>query len=41
MATHLEITPRAVEKHINNLKKTKKIIRVGPNRGGHWKVIKK
>jgi len=34
----LGITTQAVEKHLSNLKTEGKIIRIGPDKGGHWEV---
>lgn len=39
MAEKLGITTRAVEKQLANLRKKGVIIRVGPNKGGHWEVV--
>lgn len=39
LAEQLGISSRAVEKQINLLKKDAKLIRIGPAKGGHWKVI--
>lgn len=33
------ISQRAVEKHISNLKKKGRLKRVGPAKGGYWKVM--
>ena len=38
MAVRLNISPRAVEKQIKNLKTAGKLERIGPDRGGYWKV---
>ncbi|MBW1809242.1 MAG: HTH domain-containing protein [Deltaproteobacteria bacterium] len=38
IAIELGITTRAVEKQISNLKESGRIERVGPDKGGHWKV---
>ena len=38
MAEKIGITPRAVEKHLSNLKAKGKLLRIGPNKGGHWEV---
>jgi ATP-dependent DNA helicase RecG len=40
LAKQLDITERAVEKQLANLKKQGKIERVGPDKGGFWKIIK-
>ena len=34
------VTPRAIEKQIAKLKREGRLIRVGPNKGGHWQVQK-
>lgn len=39
IATRLELTPRAIEKQIAALKKSGKIQRIGPAKGGHWEVV--
>jgi predicted HTH transcriptional regulator len=39
MAETIGISPRAVEKHIANLKKKGVLKRVGPDRGGYWEVV--
>lgn len=39
MAEKLNITTRAVEKQIAKLRALGKIVRVGPNKGGHWEII--
>ena len=33
------ITPRAIHKNINKLKKQGKLKRIGPDYGGHWEII--
>jgi ATP-dependent DNA helicase RecG len=38
VALHLAITPRAVEKQIDRLKREGRLFRIGPARGGRWKV---
>jgi len=37
----LNINPSAVQKHIQKLKKIGFLIRVGPDKGGHWDIIDK
>ncbi|WP_303193036.1 HTH domain-containing protein, partial [uncultured Desulfovibrio sp.] len=39
IAAALEISSRAVEKHIANLRRSKAIRRVGPAKGGKWEVL--
>ena len=39
IAEQLNISSRAVEKQIAKLKKYGILKRIGPARGGHWKVI--
>ena len=41
LATHLGITERAVKKQIATLKATGKLRRIGPDKGGHWEVLKR
>jgi ATP-dependent DNA helicase RecG len=38
MASILDLTSRAIEKQIANLKKENKLMRVGSARKGYWKV---
>jgi len=40
LAQHLGKTPRAIELQVNKLKAAEIIGRVGPAKGGHWKVLK-
>ena len=35
------ISRSAIQKHINRLKDAQRLRRVGPDKGGHWEVIKK
>ena len=39
LADKLGVTTRAVEKQISKLKKSGKLRRVGPAKGGHWEVL--
>lgn len=39
MSNALGISRQAVQKHIANLKKSGRLRRVGPDKGGHWEVI--
>ena len=39
LAKHLGVVERTVERHIKRLKEDKVITRVGPDKGGFWKVI--
>ena len=39
LAESLQISVKAVEKHIKNLREQGIIRRVGPDKGGHWEVI--
>ncbi|TBR14842.1 MAG: HTH domain-containing protein [Rugosibacter sp.] len=34
------VTPRAIEKQIAKLKREGRLIRIVPNKGGHWQVQK-
>ena len=40
IAELMGISTRAIDKNIESLKKDGYIERIGPNKGGHWKVIK-
>jgi len=39
MSRIIGISPRAVEKHITRSKKKGLIKRIGPDKGGHWRVV--
>ncbi|MCX6339307.1 MAG: HTH domain-containing protein [Candidatus Aureabacteria bacterium] len=39
MADKLDISPRAVKKHLHNLKGTGLLKRIGPDKGGYWKAV--
>jgi len=39
MATDLGVSTRAIEKQIAKLKEAGQITRIGPDKGGHWKVM--
>jgi ATP-dependent DNA helicase RecG len=39
LAERLSLSPRAIEKQIDLLKKDGKLVRIGPAKGGHWQVI--
>ena len=38
MSESLGISTRSVERNLNNLKNVGKIERIGPDKGGYWKV---
>jgi len=40
LAASLQISVKAIEKHIKNLREQGIIRRIGPDKGGHWKIIK-
>jgi len=40
MASQLDLTPRAVEMQLAKLKAENRLQRIGPNKGGHWEVLK-
>jgi predicted HTH transcriptional regulator len=40
MAEQIGISERSIERNLRNLQKNKKIERIGPAKGGHWRVIK-
>ena len=33
------VTPKAIEKHLAKLKAEGLLVRIGPDKGGHWEVI--
>jgi ATP-dependent DNA helicase RecG len=39
LAELIGVTTRAIEKQIEKLKKTKKIRRVGADKGGYWEIL--
>ncbi|HEX7585155.1 MAG TPA: ATP-binding protein [Prolixibacteraceae bacterium] len=39
MAEQIGISERSIERNLQNLQKSNKIERIGPAKGGHWKVI--
>lgn len=39
LAEIIGVTTRSIERNIQNLQQEGKLIRVGPDKGGHWKVI--
>lgn len=39
LAIILGITEKGIEYHLQKLKNEKKIERIGPDKGGHWKVV--
>ena len=40
MAQQIGVSQRSIERNLQNLQKTKQIERIGPDKGGYWKVIK-
>ena len=40
LAAGLGLTTRAVEKQLAALKKLNRLRRIGPDKGGHWEVLK-
>lgn len=40
LAKKLEITAAGIRWHIDKLKKSEQIRRIGPDKGGHWEVVK-
>ncbi len=38
LARRIGISPKAVEKHLANLKAAGRLSRIGPDKGGHWEV---
>ncbi len=41
LAQLLELGDRTIKKHLFNLKENGKLKRIGPDKGGHWEVVKK
>ena len=39
LAQSTGLTRRGVEKNIQQLKKSGKILRIGPDKGGHWQIV--
>lgn len=39
LADRIGISTRAVEKHLANLKAKGRLLRIGPDKGGHWEVV--
>jgi len=40
IATIIGITKRSVERNIEKLQKEKQLRRIGPDKGGYWKIVK-
>ncbi|MFH1970567.1 MAG: helix-turn-helix domain-containing protein [Verrucomicrobiota bacterium] len=40
LSSQLAISPRAVKNHLHNLKKAGRLKRIGPDKGGHWEVVR-
>jgi predicted ArsR family transcriptional regulator len=40
LSSQLAISPRAVKKHLRNLKKAGRLKRIGPDKGGDWEVAR-
>ena len=41
LSIRIGITPRSVERSLKKLQNTGQLKRIGPDKGGHWKVLKK
>ncbi len=41
LAQAIGVTPRSIERNIKNLQTQGRLKRVGPDKGGHWDIIKK
>ena len=41
MSKSLSVSTRSVERNLNNLQNAGKIERIGPNKGGYWKITTK
>ena len=39
LADSLKKSTRAIEMQLQNLKEKKRIVRIGPAKGGHWEVV--
>lgn len=39
LAEAIGMSPKGVERHLANLKRKGGIIRIGPDKGGHWEVV--
>ena len=40
MVKALGISRSAIQKHVEHLKDAQRIRRIGPDKGGHWEVVK-
>jgi DNA-binding Lrp family transcriptional regulator len=40
IADRVGITTRSVERNIRKLQEEKRLRRIGPDKGGHWEVLK-
>jgi len=40
LATITEVTPRSIERNLKKLQDTGRITRIGPDKGGHWAVLR-
>jgi ATP-dependent DNA helicase RecG len=40
LATQIGLSDRAIKKNIAQLKMAGKIRRIGPDKGGHWDIVK-
>ena len=41
LASEIGITEKGIAYHIDKLKSDKILIRVGPDKGGHWEILTK
>ena len=39
LAEIIGVTTRSIERNIQNLQQEGKLVRIGPDKGGHWKII--
>lgn len=39
LAEQVGVMPKAIEKHLAKLKAEGLLVRVGPDKGGHWEII--
>ena len=41
LAKTIGVTPRSIERNLKTLQDQGRIKRIGPDKGGHWKIIRK
>ena len=40
LAEIIGVTTRSIERNIQNLQQEGKLVRIGPDKGGHWEITK-